>query len=349
MWTPSAVFEMDNARIIRAFVENPSDPRRWRAAWDLTIEVTIRSLRSWESRGRHLPLELFAGDQRHRDLAVEVVYELFTRNKSGEFPLARFLLPQMAEPDDVFLDHYLGIVRKTARQNAHKLEQDEAPDAWNIRRNIRHALRDSDGEFRDESDGRSLEWSWTHARFSTRRPLPLVDDTSLRAWVTSACREEAHTPGQCRHVFTKLDSDDRFRNTLLYYPLVKTFIAVLLDHQPPVETLPESPLLLRLRGLLRDAAPVAEKAVLTNDLPHLAKLAGLTAEEVHGIETALHTWLDDFLEHIEADSLRTYLSEQLGDVPLKVYQKRYHYLWNTLTGKCRDRIVKDVRNRMGLE
>jgi len=340
----------DTARILRTFLAMPYDQTAWLAAWDLVVGQITSYLRAWESRGRRLPLSLFAGGNCHRDLAVVVVSELFIEEKlSGVMPLIRFLRPCLSLTDDKLTDQYLTIVRKTVRQNVHKLERESSPDAWNIRRNLRRTLRDSQGEFRDESNGKHLEWSWSKAASPGRLNLPRVDETSLHAWVTCACRECANTPTQCRQVFMKLDDDDRFRNTLPYYPLVKTFVAVQLNHEPPQEVTPESPLFVRIRGLIRSAAVAAANETLANDLPRLAKLAEITPEEVDGVTAAFNVWLADWTEHLDNDSLREYLCQRMGDIPLPVYQKRFHYLWNTLTGKCKDRILIRVRSQLGID
>lgn len=340
----------DTARILRTFLSTPHDQTAWLAAWDLVVGQITSYLRAWESRGRRLPLSLFAGCNCHRDLAVVVVSELFMEEKSsGVMPLVRFLRPSLTLSDEKLIDQYLTVVRKTVRQNVHKLERETSPEAWNIRRNIRRTLRDSHGEFRDESNGKHLEWSWTKSQSSSRMTLPRADDRSLHAWVTSACRNGANTPEQCRHVFTALDDDDRFRNTLSYYPLVKMFVAVQLNHEPPQEVIPESPLFVRIRGLIRSAAGPASSETLSNDLPRLAELAGLSHDEVDGVTSAFHVWLSDWTEHLDNDSLREYLCERMGEIPLPIYQKRYHYLWNTLTGKCKDRILVRVRTQLGIE
>jgi hypothetical protein len=179
-------------------------------------------------------------------------------------------------------------------------------------------------------------------------PVPRVDDTTLHTWVTSACREAPNTPSQCRHVFTSLDGDDRFRNTLSYYHLVKTFVVVQLNHEPPQDITPEPPVLVRIRGMIRATAPIAAAETLNHDLPHLVKLAGIESHEQDGIIRAFHAWLTDWVEHFDNDSLREYLCEQLGEIPLPIYQKRYHYLWNTLTGKCKDRMLRHVRSQLGI-
>lgn len=340
----------DNARVIRDFLERPYDQKCWLSAWDLTVGQVTNFLRAWESRGRRLPLSLFAGGNCHRDLAVVVVSELFMQDRlSGVMPLVRFLRPCQTLADDGLVEHYLTIIRKTAKQNVHKLERETSPEAWNIRRNLRRTLRDSHGEFIDQSSGRYLEWSWSKSRSSRHEQLPGVDDTTLHTWVILACREAPNTPSQCRHVFSSLDGDDRFRNTLSYYPLVKTFVVVQLNHEPPQEFVPESPILVRIRGMIRGTAPTAAAETLDIDLPHLVKLAGIESHEKDGIISAFHAWLADWVEHFDNDSLREYLCEQLGEIPLPVYQKRYHYLWNTLTGKCKDRILKRVRVQLGIE
>lgn len=340
----------DTARVIRGFLEKPDDQRRWLDAWDLTVGQITTFLRAWESRGRRLPLSLFAGSNCHRDLAVVVVSEFFIRDRvSGVMPLVRFLRPCQSLADDAFVDQYITIIRKTARQNVHKLERENSPEAWNIRRNLRRTLRDSHGEFIDQSRGRYLEWAWSKSRSPQRLPMPCVDDTTLHTWVTSACREAPNTPSQCRHVFASLDGDDRFRNTLSYYQLVKTFVVVQLNHELPQEFVPESPLLARIRGMILVTAPAAAEETLNHDLPHLIKLAGIESHEKDGIIKAFHAWLADWVEHFDNDSLREYLCEQLGDIPLPVYQKRYHYVWNTLTGKCKDRILKRVRGQLGID
>lgn len=340
---------VETARILRAFIAVPHDQRAWLNAWDLIVGHIALFLRGWESRGRRLPLSLFAGGDCYRDLAVVVMSELFTPHAgTGAVPLAEFLRAHVCRSDDELVEHCLMIIRKTARQNVHKLEQDTDSGAWNIRKNIRRTLRDYP-EFQDLSDGRFLEWTWTEAQSNHRSGLPRADDTTIHNWVITACREAPKTPAQCRHVFRSLDADDRFRNSLLYYPLVKTFVAVLLNHEPPQETVPESVVLVRLRGHIRSASIAAAEETLANDLPHLAKLAGLSAEEIAGVRNALTVWLADWVEHLDNDSLREYLSEQLGEIPLPVYQKRFHYLWNTLTAKCRDHILKRVRRQIGID
>ena len=340
---------IDTARILRTFLASPHDNSAWLGAWDLVVGQITSYLRAWESRGRRLPLSLFAGENRHRDLAVVVVSELFMVEKaSGLFPLIRFLKPHAGKCDEDFTEQYLAIVRKTVRQNVHKLERESSAESWNIRRNIRRALRQSNGEFKDLTDGRYLEWAWTKAKSLDRRALPRVDDATLHAWVTSACREEPHTPAQCRHVLAELDDDDRFRNSLSYFQLVKIFVAVQLDHDVPQEVVPDSPLLVRIRGLIQVASSHAFQETLGNDLPRLAQLAGLDPGETKGVEAAFNVWLADWVEHFDNDSLREYLCEQLGEIPLPVYQKRFHYLWNTLTSKCKDRILMRVRKQIGI-
>ncbi len=340
----------DTARVIRGFLEEPDDQKRWLEAWDLTVGQITNFLRAWEARGRRLPLSLFAGSNSHRDLAVVVVSELFMNDRAtGVMPLVRFLRPHQSLSDNALVDQFLTIIRKTARQNVHKLERECSPDAWNIRRNLRRTLRDSHGEFIDRSRGQYLEWAWSKSRSPQRLPMPCVDDTTLHTWVTSACREAPNTPAQCRHVFTSLDDDDRFRNTLSYYHLVKSFVAVQLNHEPLQEVIPEPPVLVRIRGMIRVTAPTSAAETLDYDLPRLVKLAGIENQERDGIINAFHAWLADWVEHFDNDSLREYLCEQLGEIPLPVYQKRYHYLWNTLTGKCKDRILKRVRGQLGIE
>lgn len=338
---------MDSARILRTFIDSPDNRTAWLAAWDLVIGQITSYLRTWESRGRRLPLALFAGENKHRDLAVVVMSGLFIANSHGSAcPLIRFLIPQVHRSDDAFIDQFLAIIRKTARQNVHKLERENGLEAWNIRRNLRRTLRQSKGEFRDVSGGKFSEWAWTKAEDGDRADRPTVEGTVLHTWVTAACRDESHTPGQCRQVFTSLDRDDRFRNTLPYFPLVKTFVTVQLDHDCPLEVVPDSPLLVRIRGLMRIAANPVSGEVLSNDLPHLAQLAGLNSDEAAGVSAALMVWLHDWIEHLDNDSLREYLNEQLGEIPLAVYQKRYHYLWNTLTSKCKDRIIQRVKKQL---
>ncbi len=341
---------MEYARLLRTFIDSPENRTAWLAAWDLVVGQITAYLRAWESRGRRLPLSLFAGENRHRDLAVVVMSELFiVETKTGQCPLVRYLLPHSKKSDAAFLDHYLAIIRKTARQNVHKLERENGLEAWNIRRNLRRALRQSNGEFRDVSGGKFVEWAWARAKDSARVDQPSVEGTVLHTWVTTACRDESHTPAQCRRVFASLDDDDRFRNTLSYFPLVKTFITVQLDHDCQQEVLPDSPLLVRVRGLLRSAGNPVCREILNNDLPHLAQVAGLDSKEVEGVSAALQVWLSDWIEHLDNDSLREYLCEQLGEIPLPVYQKRYHYLWNTLTAKCKERIVQRVKKQLGIE
>ncbi len=338
----------DIARIVRTFVERPSEQRAYLGAWDLTVGLIAEYLRVWEHRGRRLPLSLFAGEHAHRDLAIEIVAELFMPEKAtGGYPLVRFLRPHLGRCDEEFVEQYLAIIRKTARQNVHKLEQQTSPDAWKIRKNIRRCLRDSNGEYIDLSSGRALDWAWTKAQSPGRVGSPRVGETMLHTWVTAAAREQSKTPGQCRQVFTQLDADDRFRNALLFYPLVRSFVTVLLDYDPPQEVAPESPFMVRLRGLINSAAPCACEDTLNQDLPHLAKLAGLEPSEVGAVERAFRTWLGDWVEHLENDSLRDYLIEEIGDLPLDVYQKRFHYLWNTMTTKCKERILMQVRTRLG--
>ena len=337
------------ARILRTFVERPGDQAAWLTAWDLTVGQIAQYLRAWESRGRRLPLDLFAGSDRHRDLAVVVIGELFYEGKNNNpCPLAHHLEPHLNKCDDGLVEQFLAIIRKTTRQNVHKIERENGLEAWNIRRNLRRVLRQSKGEYLELADLRGSEWGWTKAKNSDRKAFPSADDATLHAWVVAASRDQAHTPGQCRHVFAALDADDRFRNALSYYRLVKVFVAVQLDHDLPQEILPDSPLLVRVRGLIHAACHPAREETLSQDLPHLARLAGLSDAEIHGVSVALGVWLDDWVEHFENDSLREYLCEQLGEIPLPVYQKRFHYLWNTLTGKCKDRILGRVRKQMGI-
>ncbi len=340
---------IDTARVIRTFLERPFDQAAWLGAWDLVVGQITSYLRAWESRGRRLPLSLFAGENRHRDLAVVVVSELFMQEKaSGLFPLVRFLKPHAVKCDEALVEQYLAIVRKTVRQNVHKLEHETCAAAWKIRKNVRRALVHSHGEYVDHSKGRFLEWAWAKAKSNNRESLSRVDDTTLHTWVTSACREETNTPAQCRNVFESLDDDDRFRNSLSYFQLVKIFVAVQLDHDVPQEVVPDSPLLVRIRGLIQVASSHAFQETLGNDLPRLAELAGLDPGETKGVEAAFNVWLADWVEHFDNDSLREYLCEQLGEIPLPVYQKRFHYLWNTLTSKCKDRILMRVRKQIGI-
>jgi hypothetical protein len=338
------------ARLLREFLARPHDERCLRPVYEFAVRRGVSFIHTLRARGRALPLDLFPIENAVRDLTAFCLAPLFSPARLGEpLELTKALAAYRDAADSELLDRFETVLRRHLRQGIMHLMHEKDPLCYNTRRSLLRLLHHGRGEFARVLVRGREEWRWTRAEHPHRIELPSAEPALLRHWCLAAQSHSDNIPGICRVLFAKLDSDDRFRNSLGFFALLRA----LHDHHS-VDTEIEASHTLTPQAYLdqervRDTVLAAVSATVARDLERLAKTAGLTPAERQTVVGALMLLANDWAEHKECDSRRVYLEELAGPLDDATYRQKYHYLWNTLVTNTLNHVRQSLSDGLATE
>lgn len=319
------------ARLLREFLARPHDERGLRPIHEFAVRRGISYLRTLRARGRALPLDLFPVQNADRDMSTWCLALLFSPARLGKpSELTKALTAYRDATDSELLDRFETVLRRHLRQGIMKLVHEKDPAGYNTRRSLLRLLRHSRGEFTPVRVHGLEEWLWTKAEHPHRIELPSAEPTLLRHWCLAAQSQSDNIPDICRVLFAKLDSDDRFRNSLGFFAILRALHDPRTDDADIEPSHSQTPQACLDQQRVRDTVLAAVSATVAADLDRLAKTAGLIPAERQSVVGALMLLANDWAEHKECDSRRVYLEELTGPMDDAIYREKYHYLWNTL-------------------
>ncbi|HWO58064.1 MAG TPA: hypothetical protein VNN55_10905 [bacterium] len=338
------------ARRLREFLARPHDERCLRAVYEFAVRRGVSFVHTLRARGRALPLDLFPIENAVPDLSAFCLTPLFSPARLGEpLELTKALTAYRDATDSELLDRFETVLRRHLRQGIMHLVHEKDPLGYNTRRSLLRLLHHGRGEFSRVLVRGREEWRWTKAEHPHRIELPSAEPALLRHWCLAAQSQSGNIPGICRVLFDKLDSDDRFRNSLGFFAILRALHDPRTDEADIEPSHSQTPHACLDEQRVRDTVLAAVSATIARDLDRLAKTAGLTPAERQTVVGAVMLLANDWAEHKECDSRRLYLEELTGPLDDATYRQKYHYLWNTLVTNTLNHVRRSLSDGLSTE
>lgn len=337
------------AAILHNFIENPVDRPRFDAFFTLCFHLARGCLARLGRRGFRLPLEEYAGSSGLNDCTIDCLSTLFVSLPGQPFYLVVDYLRGHVSgqtPPAEAAAQLQGLIAGHIRQELHRLKTAADPQSANIRRRIRHVMGTKD--FEGLEHGGQPAWAWRRARNGRRAHMPPIGDSDLHNLLLEAVHQETHMPDRCRHLFARLDADDRFQNFLIAHRFLTAMVRVLSDHDDARPVPLPSPRETFVRSRIQSLASQAVGEVISGELRHLATKRGLTSAEQSAYHSALIDLMADFAESGDHELLPQYLKERLPFTETECYLSRYKYVWETTVACCKERL-RELLRAEGLE
>jgi len=340
---------------IRAFLQAPVSPRRFRTFFDLCCATTIGLLNYYRSRGYPVPIERADVQAALSDLACTLLGEFFQTTSDEPFPLIFDYFSRHGVEDleavsaEDLYDHFRVLLAGFVKQQLFRRRKSENPQAEILKRRIKDILQPPDYlRFRPNPSSQMMVARADRSAGLRQEAAPLPYAV-LRDLVQQAYYDTHTRTAWCLAVFARLDSECGHRNYLPLNDLLLAMVQVNATELEEVVPGPSEPLPPELGAAYQAVGRVINATVTWSRdhvVPQFVQRGRLAAVDTEAYMKAVELYLLDLAYSGGTDLLPRYFREVMPVESHAQYLKTHKYAFEAVirgsTERFRELLAQEI-------